>query len=134
MNILYRLSDYLNLPTHTALGISLPVWIKLLWKNKFAVDVQYWPKALFITTTVLLNVPFQLWEYFRYSKSIRQTKVNPPVFILGHPRSGPPFFIMLSRDLFCFCSLRRPDAERFQQRQGWNEFPHGCYAGNPAAG
>ena len=106
MNIRYRLSDYLNLPTHTALGISLPVWINLLWKNKFALDVQYWPKALFITIIVLLNVPFQLWEYLRYSKIIRKTKVNPPVFILGHPRSGTTFLqYVLSRDpAFAFCS------------------------------
>lgn len=106
MNLRYRLRDYLNLPTHTALGISLPVWINLLWTNKFALDVQYWPKALFITITVLLNVPFQLWEYLRYSKIIRKTKVNPPVFILGHPRSGTTFLqYVLSRDpAFAFCS------------------------------
>ena len=106
MNLHYRLRDYLNLPTHTALGISLPVWINLLWKNKFAIDFQYWPKALFITITVLLNVPFQVWESLRYSGRIRKTKVTPPVFILGHPRSGTTFLqYVLSRDpSFAFCT------------------------------
>ncbi len=106
MNIRYRLKDYLNLPMHTALGISMPVWMHLLWKNKFSIDIQYWPKALFITVTVLLNVPIQVWESLRYSKRIRNTKVNPPIFILGHPRSGTTFLqYVLSKDPdFAFCS------------------------------
>ena len=106
MNIRYRLRDYLNLTTHTALGVSLPVWIKLLWRNKFALDFQFWPKAFFVTITVLLNTPFQVWESLRYSKRISKTKVNPPVFILGHPRSGTTFLqYVLSQDpSFAFCS------------------------------
>src|ERR1043165_9972203 len=106
MNIKYRLKDYLNLPTHTAMGISLPKWLNLLWKNKFAVDFQYWPKALFITLTVLLNVPFQLFEQLWFNKKIKNTKVAPPVFILGHPRSGTTFLqYVLSKDPnFAYCT------------------------------
>lgn len=107
MNIRYRLKDYLNLPMHTALGISLFAWMNLLWKNRFSIDFQYWPKALFITATVLLNVPFQVWESVRYSRKIKNTKVNAPIFILGHPRSGTTFLqYILSKDPdFAFCSV-----------------------------
>jgi hypothetical protein len=106
MNIKYQLKDFLNLPTHTVMGISFPKWLNLLWKNKFSIDVQYWPKALFITLTVILNIPFQLLEKIRFNKKIKNTKVQPPVFILGHPRSGTTFLqYVLSRDPnFAFCT------------------------------
>jgi hypothetical protein len=106
MNIKYRAKDFLNLPTHTAMGISLPAWVNLLWKNKFAIDVEYWPKALFITATALLNMPVQLYERIRFNKKIKNTNVLPPVFILGHPRSGTTWLqYLLSKDpTFAFCN------------------------------
>jgi omega-hydroxy-beta-dihydromenaquinone-9 sulfotransferase len=106
MNIRYRLQDYINLPTHTAMGISFGKWMNLLWKNKFAIDVQYWPKALFIALTVILNIPFQVLEKIRFNGKIKNTKVQPPVFILGHPRSGTTFLqYVLSKDPnFAFCT------------------------------
>ncbi len=106
MKIQYRLRDYLNLTTHTALGISFRMWLKLLWKNKFDIDLPYLPKALFITCTALLNIPLHAWEHFRYSKRIKKTNVAPLIFILGHPRSGTTFLqYLLSKDPHvAFCS------------------------------
>jgi hypothetical protein len=65
-----------------------------------------WPKVLFITIVAFLNVPLHIWEYIRYNKNIRQAIVQPPVFILGHPRSGTTFLqYVLSKDPnFAFCS------------------------------
>ncbi len=105
MHIKYSIKDYFN-PTHTALGISLPKWLHLLWKNKFAIDPCYWPKALFFTGNILLNVPIHLIEYIRFNKKIKHTTVAPPIFILGHPRSGTTFLqYVLSKDPnFAFCS------------------------------
>jgi hypothetical protein len=106
MNIRYRLKDYLNLSTHTALGIGMSGWLHLLWKNRLAINVFYLPKVIFITTTVFLSIPLQLIERFRFHKKIKRTSVAPPVFILGHPRSGTTYLqYILSKDpAFAFCT------------------------------
>jgi omega-hydroxy-beta-dihydromenaquinone-9 sulfotransferase len=106
MNIRYRIQDYINLTTHTALGISLHRWVQLLWKNRFNVEITAIPKLLFITGNAVLNVPLHVWEYLRFNKKIKSAKVEPPVFILGHPRSGTTFLqYVLSQDPnFAFCS------------------------------
>ena len=106
MNIKYSLKNHLNLTTHTALGMSLPVWIKFLAKNKFAIDLRALPKVLFMTGNIVLNSPFQLYEKFKYTKRINAMKVERPVFIIGHPRSGTTYLqYVLSKDPnFCFCT------------------------------
>ncbi|HXU27064.1 MAG TPA: sulfotransferase [Bacteroidia bacterium] len=106
MNLKYTYKNYLNLTTHTALGSSLPKWIGLLVKNKFLIDIRFLPKVLFITGNVILNVPFQLYEYLRYNKAIKKVKVQGPIFIVGHYRSGTTYLHnVLSKDPnFCFCS------------------------------
>ncbi len=106
MNIKYSLKNHLNLTTHTALGMSLPVWIKFLAKNKFAIDLRALPKVLFMTGNIVLNSPFQLYEKVRYAKRINAMKVERPVFIIGHPRSGTTYLqYVLSKDPnFCFCT------------------------------
>ncbi len=106
MNIKYSFKNYLNLTTHTALGMSLSVWIKFLVKNKLVIDIRYLPKVLFMTGNIILNSPFQLYEFLRYHKKIKNTKIERPVFIIGHPRSGTTYLqYVLSKDPnFCYCS------------------------------
>jgi hypothetical protein len=106
MNIKYSLKNYLNLTTHTALGMSFSVWIKFLAKNKFAIDLRALPKVLFMTGNIVLNYPFQLYEALKYNKRINRIKVERPVFIIGHPRSGTTYLqYVLSKDPnFCFCT------------------------------
>lgn len=99
MNLRFRLRDYFNLTTHTALGIGLLPWLNLLWKNKFSIDINFWPKAFFITCTSILNFPFHTFESIRFSKKIKGTSVKSPIFILGHHRSGTTFLhYLLSQD------------------------------------
>ncbi|HTJ48742.1 MAG TPA: sulfotransferase, partial [Cyclobacteriaceae bacterium] len=125
MNIRYRLRDFLNLPTHTVLGIDLLNWFHLLWKNRFAVSIWYIPKALFITGNVLLNAPLQWFEHIRFNKKIKEAKVESPVFILGHPRSGTTYLqYVLSKDpSFAYCTTTQGltphiflSAEKFAER------------------
>ncbi len=106
MNIKYSIRNYLNLSTHTAFGMSLSVWLKLLLKNKFAIDIRFLPKIMFITGNIILNTPFQFYEFLRYNKKINKTKVQRPIFIVGHPRSGTTYLqYVLSKDPnFSFCS------------------------------
>ncbi len=104
MKIVYKTSDFFN-PTHTAVGIDLINWLRLLWRNKFAIDIRFWPKAFFLTLLSVLNSPLQLYEHIVYSKRIGRVKVVRPVFILGHPRSGTTYLhYVLSKDPgFAFC-------------------------------
>jgi hypothetical protein len=106
MNIKYSKKNYLNLTTHTALGMSMAVWIRLLIKNKLAIDIRFLPKVLFLTGNILINIPFQLYESLRYNRKIKNTIVKSPIFILGHPRSGTTYLhYVLSKDpAFSFCS------------------------------
>lgn len=104
MKLGYKTSDFFN-PTHTIIGIDLINWFWLLWRNGFAIDIRFWPKAFLLTIFIVLNSPFQLYEYLVYSKKIKRIKVKNPIFILGHPRSGTTYLhYVLSKDpRFAFC-------------------------------
>ncbi|MEO7992165.1 MAG: sulfotransferase [Chryseolinea sp.] len=104
MKLGYKTSDFFN-PTHTIIGIDPINWLRLLWRNGFAIDIRFWPKAFFLTIFIILNSPFQLYEYVFYSKKIKRIKVKRPIFILGHPRSGTTYLhYVLSQDpRFAFC-------------------------------
>lgn len=67
---------------------SLRNWLRLLWENG-GVAPRYWPRAGFITTVSLLTAPLRLYERLRYDPIVRAVKITePPIFILGHWRSG----------------------------------------------
>jgi hypothetical protein len=85
--------------------MDLISWFQLLWKNKFAIDTRFWPKAFFLTLFTVLNAPFQFYEHVVYSKKISRIKIKQPIFILGHPRSGTTYLqYVLSQDpRFTFC-------------------------------
>lgn len=106
MKIEYKAKHFLNVTNHTAIGTDLITWFRVLAKNHFAIGIPFIPKALFVTATALLNAPFQLIERAIYSRPIAATKVEKPVFILGHPRSGTTYLqYLFSRDpQFAYCS------------------------------
>jgi hypothetical protein len=67
-------------------------WLQLLWENRFQVDLPYLPRALWITFNSMAMLPFRLFEQVRYARQIEATKVShPPVFIIGHWRSGTTY-------------------------------------------
>jgi len=88
------------------MGISLHNWVMLLFKIRFKIYIGFLPKALFLTGVIIFNTPFHLYEYFRFSRKIKKVKLKPPVFVLGHPRSGTTYMNnILSKDpIFSFSS------------------------------
>ena len=69
-------------------GGSFSNWLRLLWDNG-GVDMRYLPRALFVTTATLACAPFRLFEQLRFGKTLANTEIkHPPVFIIGHWRSG----------------------------------------------
>jgi hypothetical protein len=69
-------------------GLSFGEWLRLLAQNRFAVDPPYWPRAAFLTVTSLINSQDRWREHWLTSRKIARTEVLPPLFILGHWRSG----------------------------------------------
>lgn len=70
-------------------GITAGDWWQLLRQNHFAVDAAYWHRAAVITGLSLVNTAHRWRETRRWHEDIAATEITePPVFVLGHWRSG----------------------------------------------
>jgi hypothetical protein len=90
-NLTYPKSDYLRLGEQPLSGTSLHNWIKILIQNRFKIDWQYLPKALYVTTLILAFSPFRYLERRTYDIQVQNVDSIEPLFILGHWRSGTTF-------------------------------------------
>jgi hypothetical protein len=72
-------------------GIALGDWLKLLLQNHFRVHPKYLPRALNISAWSLVNSFVRAYEQWRYGKQFEQIEIPPPLFVLGHWRSGTTF-------------------------------------------
>jgi hypothetical protein len=69
-------------------GVTFRDWLRLLDRNDFAVDPPYLLRAVSTTVGSLAN-SFGRWREERaYGPAVRAVRVQPPLFILGHWRSG----------------------------------------------
>ncbi|NJM97325.1 MAG: sulfotransferase [Phormidesmis sp. RL_2_1] len=76
---------------HPLSGSTLRNWLSLSIKNG-GISSPYFSKALGVTGMSLLNAPIRLAENLRYGKAIQHTQIDqPPIFILGHWRSGTTY-------------------------------------------
>jgi hypothetical protein len=81
------------------LGLTAGRWIKLLFENKFAVDRPFLARSGLITLSSVVNSAVGFTERLRFGTRIAATFVPPPLFILGHWRSGTTHLHnLLSRD------------------------------------
>ncbi len=69
-------------------GINFGDWVRLLARERFAVPPKYWPRAAFTTFLSVLTSGIQTVEDGIYRPKLRNLPIEPPLFILGHPRSG----------------------------------------------
>jgi omega-hydroxy-beta-dihydromenaquinone-9 sulfotransferase len=73
-------------------GITFGSWLKLLAQNKCQISPAYVHRAAVITLASLSNSAFAALENWRFGTAIEQTKLSqPPLFILGHWRSGTTY-------------------------------------------
>lgn len=89
-------------------GITANKWLRLLADNKFRVSPRYWIKASIITALSVRNSVRQKNERRVYAREIETTKINkPPIFILGHWRSGTTLLqnLMLLDKQFAFPNI-----------------------------
>ncbi|MFX1574140.1 MAG: sulfotransferase [Promethearchaeota archaeon] len=69
-------------------GCSFKNLMKLLISNG-KIAVKHYPRIFFMYAVTIVGIPFRVREKLLYSKRIKRTKiVYPPIFIIGHWRSG----------------------------------------------
>ena len=85
-------------PVSTLIGSSIKNYFKILSQGKIA--PKYYFKIFLSTIVVLIATPFHLWENLWYHKKLKNLKLQkPPLFILGHWRSGTTLLHnMLTKD------------------------------------
>jgi hypothetical protein len=69
-------------------GRTFGDWRKLLWQNRYQVDRPYLPRAMFVASAALANSAHAGIDVAVYGRRVEATQVEPPLFILGHHRSG----------------------------------------------
>jgi hypothetical protein len=70
-------------------GCDFVAWMRLLARNRFAVDFRFWYIAVLDTFASLLHTALWLLEKLIYGRAIRKVELTaPPIFILGHWRTG----------------------------------------------
>jgi hypothetical protein len=75
-----------------SLGSPLKNWLKLIFSNGFFVKLKYYPRLYLILIVSIIGIPFRIFEHERFRKKIDVTNIkNPPIFILGHWRSGTTY-------------------------------------------
>ena len=68
---------------------TLRNWLILLWRYGSQIDKRHRLKAVRITLFIVATIPVRLFERLRFGVAIRNHRlVEPPVFIIGHWRSG----------------------------------------------
>ena len=70
-----------------AVGYNYPLLMKMMRKG--GVDRGYHFRAFIIAAVSMIGVPFRIYERMAYNKKAAKVELQePPVFILGHWRSG----------------------------------------------
>lgn len=72
----------------THYGMTLGECARLLYRHRRAIDPPYWPRAAFMALTSAANSAVRWYENLSYGPKVRDVAIKPPIFILGHWRSG----------------------------------------------
>jgi hypothetical protein len=74
------------------IGMLARDWLNLLKENRFNISPVNWLKAAYITQRTVRNSSQKKHEDRLYAKAIEDARIEqPPVFIIGHWRSGTTF-------------------------------------------
>ncbi|MBU1865443.1 MAG: sulfotransferase [Actinobacteria bacterium] len=70
-------------------GMTMPVWLRLLVRNHFAVSPSRIPMALAVSVFSVLNSSAAVVQRIRFGRAVSRTRIEiPPLFIVGHWRTG----------------------------------------------
>jgi len=90
------------------IGITKENWLKLLKENHFSINVRHTSKALVITYLSFINSIVKKKEEQRFGPDIESTEITqPPLFIVGHWRSGTTFLqnMLIHDPQFAFTNM-----------------------------
>jgi hypothetical protein len=90
-------------------GITIRDWFRLLSENRFAVDLPYVARAVSISLAAIWNSSFHWIEERRYARKLADVTIEPPLFVLGHWRSGTTHlhYLLGLDDRFAFPNFSR---------------------------
>ncbi len=80
-------------------------WLAMLVRHRFSIHPTRWVMALLITLCAIFNTIMAWLQSALHGRKIRETAIEqPPVFIIGHWRSGTTHLheLMVLDDRFCF--------------------------------
>jgi hypothetical protein len=86
-------------------SMRLGDWLKLLVENRFAVHPLRIPMAILVSMVASFNSVMALFQRLIYGRRIAETRLSePPVFIIGHWRSGTTLLheLMVLDDRFTY--------------------------------
>jgi hypothetical protein len=88
-------------------GITLKDWLTLLRENGFSVDPAYFPRAAWTSFAAVMNSAFRWYEERRFGPKWNDAQILPPLFVLGHWRSGTTHlhYLLAVDDRFAFPNL-----------------------------
>ena len=88
-------------------GVSLGDWFRLLLDNRFRVHPACLPRAATITWSAATNSLVRRIESWRHGRAVAPADLAPPLFVLGHWRSGTTLLheLLGLDDRFAFPSL-----------------------------
>ena len=85
-------------------GMPLRVWLPLLVENRLRVSPRRWPLATTITLSTGINSLLESVAALRFRRQLREPPATPPpLFIVGHWRSGTTLLheLLMHDDRFC---------------------------------
>ena len=84
----------------------LPVpWFRLVARNRFRIHPLRWPMAIAITLATFFNLSLHVLQQLIYSRRLARVELDhPPIFIIGHWRSGTTFLheLLVCDERFAF--------------------------------
>jgi hypothetical protein len=70
-------------------GMALGNWLRVLHRNRSHVNAGFWGRIAFLTAMGVMNSVLRYYEIFIFGTRIKRVMLEkPPIFIIGHWRSG----------------------------------------------
>lgn len=77
-------------------GMTAPVWFSFLSRNRYAVAPYRWGLAATVSGVSLVNSVLAEIQELGWGRAVRRTEIDrPPIFIIGHWRSGTTYLHQL---------------------------------------
>jgi len=104
-------------------GMLFGDWLRLLARNRFRIHPVRWGLACTVTGCTVLNSALRIRQQLFYGRKIPKTEIeDPPIFIIGHWRSGTTYLheLMVRDDRFGYPTTYECFAPRHFLTSSWS--------------